>query len=311
MTVTSCSIVYNDFELVDREFVYSARYQIETDDRSMSAYDVISQATSASPDNFPDYFDTYSLYGQTDNSSFMQRASCRPMDEINSSTWIAEATWSPMKGTESSDTHTSRENPLTRAVIYSREWEEISIPVEQGWNEEALTGLVPARAADTFGPIQNAAGQEPSTPIMKTKRIPVIVAEKNYSTLAQIDAIEKSFGDSLNDATYATYAEGECLFRGISASRAKFEGGQQFYTGTIRIACQKGGWSYAMVNRGFKYLDGGVLKEATIEDDSGNEVPVSEPVNLELDGTRTADGAVGTVINYRHRPKVDFSTIGV
>lgn len=309
MAVTKCELVNNSLRLSGREFVYSARFRITSDTRNMAAYDVLNGATSSTPNPFPSYFATYSLLGDSDPSAFMQEVDIQQIDDNNTSVWMATATWSPIKGADNADGHTSRQNPLLRPTIYSREWEEISIPVERGWNEQALNGI--GRAADTLGPIQNAAGQEPSTPIMKTKRIPVIVAEKNYANLAAIDAIETTFGDSLNDATYQGYAAGECLFRGISASRPKYEGGTEYYTGTIRIACQKGGWSYEMVNRGFKFLDGGELKEATIKDTLGQEVPVTEPVNLELDGSRTADGAVGTVINYRHRPEVDFSTIGV
>ncbi|MEM8668722.1 MAG: hypothetical protein AAGG48_14475 [Planctomycetota bacterium] len=309
MTVQSCHLVRNRFRLVNREFIYYGKYRIETDDRSQSAYEVLSQATLSLPDPFPDYFATYSLYGTSDPSAFMQEADCDAQDDKTTSIWIANAVWSPIRNTEASDTHTSRSNPLSRPVIYSREWEEISVPVEKGWNNEALTGI--SRAADTEGPIQNAAGQEPSTPILSTKRIPVIVAKKNYATLNEIDAIESTYGDSLNTGTFGAYSAGECLFRGITASQARYEGGVQFYTGTTRIACQKGGWSYAMVNRGYKFLDSGVLTEATALDDSGNEVPVAEPINLELDGSRTPDGSIGTIINYRTKPRISFSGIGV
>lgn len=309
MTVLSCHLLDNDFELADRELRYSAKYRIKTNDRSMSAFVVIDNATLASPNPFPSYFSTFSLYGDSDVSAFMQRASCRIESTEQATTWIATANWFPIKGSDSADGHTSREDPLLRPTIYSREWEEISIPVEKGWNEVALTGI--SRTIDTLGPIQNAAGQEPSTPILTTKRIPVIVAEKNYATLAEIDALERTYGDTLNDAIYATYAEGECVFRGINASKPKYEGGKTYYTATIRIACQRGGWSYEMVNRGWKYLDTGALKEATVEDADGNQVPVAEPINLELDGTRTADGAIGTIIDYRTRSKTNFSAIGV
>jgi hypothetical protein len=284
-------------------------YRIVTDDRSMSAYTVISEATSATPDPFPDYFSTYNLFGETDNSSFMQEADCRPLDEKNASVWLAKAVWSPIKGTESTDNHTSREDPLSRPVRYGLEWEEISIPVEKGWNQVELSGL--SRSVNTFGPIQNAAGQEPSSPILKTKRIPVIVAKKNYASLGTINAIEQTYGDGLNSDTFYGYSAGECLFRGINASEQKYEGGTAYYEGSIRIACQKGGWDYEMVNRGWKYLDNGELKECTVSDKDGNKVPVSEPANLELDGSQTPDGAIGTVIPWRHRPLVAFSGLGI
>lgn len=309
MIVEECKIVSNSMQFTNRELTYTARYRIKTDSRDGAAGDVLSKATGVGPNPFPDDFSTFSLYGHDDPSAFMQRAKCDPLDDMTTSIWIADATWSPLKGSETKDKHTSREDPLSRDVIYALEWEEITLPVEQAWNVEELTGI--SRVADTFGPIQNAAGQEPSTPIVKTKRLPVVVAEKNYATLADINAIEQGFGDSLNDAVLFGYAKGECLFRGINASKAKFEGGVQFYTGAIRIACQRAGWNYEMVNRGWKYLDSGDLKEATVKDANGNRVPVSEPINLELDGSKTADGDIGTVIKYRHRPFVDFGILGI
>lgn len=299
----------NSMGLRNREFIYRARYRIETDDRSMSAYQVINAATLASPHPFPSYFATFAMWGDSDVSSFMQEATCEPMDEKNTTKWIAEAIWSPIKGTEANDDFTSRENPLTRPVIYSLDWEEISIPVENGWNEQELPGI--GRAEDTFGPICNAAGQEPSTPILKTKRIPVVIAEKNYATLADIHAIEQAYGDTLNNAAFLGYPEGDALYRGINASKAKYASGTQYYTGIHRVAFQRGGWDYEMVNRGWKYLEGGELKEATVKDINGEEVPVSEPINLTLAGTPTADNDYGTVINYRHRPKTDFSALGI
>lgn len=309
MSVTDCMCIKNGMQLVNREFVYTAKYRIKTDDRSMTGYQVLSGATLVGPHPFPSYYATFVLFGDSDANAFMKLPTI-DQDEENGSVWIATATWSPIKGEEESDEHTSREDPLLRPVIYSREWEEIQIPVEQGWNKEELPGI--ERDAETLGPIENAAGQEPSTPIMKSKRIPVMIAEKNYATLAEIDAIEQTYGDTLNNATYATYAKGECCFRGINASKPKYEGGKRYYTGAIRIACQRGGWDYEMVNRGFKYLDGGELKEAQVLDPTTNEkVPVAEPINLELDGSETPAGQTGKIINYRHRPYTNFGALGV
>ena len=309
MAVTSCKIIWNNFRLVNRESIYTAKYRIISDTRNMSAYTVISQATSSTPDPFPAYFSTYNLLGESDPSAFLKEATCDPLDEENSTHFIGTAIWSPINGEEETDPHTSRENPLARPTIYWREWEEINVPVEKGWNNPALPGI--NRPADTLGPIQNAAGQEPSSPIIKSKRIPVMVAQKNYATLAQIDAIQQTFGDSVNDSTYANYPQGEACFRGITASRPQYEGGVRYYTGTIRVAFQKGGWDYEMVNRGWKYLLGGELREATVADQNGNQVPVAEPINLEIDGSRTPDGQIGTIINYRHRPRVDYNAMGV
>ena len=316
MTVQSSELISNTMRLQNREFVYTAKFRIKCSRRDMSAYAVVSGAVFAGPHPFPAYFSTYSLSGVSDASSFMQSCDVQPLSDEDSSVFIANATWSPIKDSESDDDHTSRENPLNRAPIYSLEWEEVSRPVENAWNQVDLPGVTDffglPRATDTFGPIQNAAGQEPSTPILKSKRIPVIVVEKNYATLDAINAVEKEFGDSLNDATFNTYKKGECAFRGIRASKPKFEGGVAYYTGTIRIACQVGGWNYEMVNRGWSFLnDDGDLQEATFKGENGEVVPVAEPINLAIDGKRLEDGKIGTVIDYRLSPFKNYSELGI
>lgn len=308
MSVVSSSLINEWSELSDRVRKYYATYDVVTDDRDMSIKDAVAGAQSASPDAVPAYFATYSLLGDTDVNAFCQTIKGKRKSPADVTRITVDVEWFPITG-DPSNTTTNSDNPLTVPIEQWVEWEEIQVPVDEGWNEEALTGI--SRAADILGPIQDAAGGEPSAPIMKAKKIPVLATQKNYATWQEITAIALTFADSLNDATFYGAPEGEALYRGAEISRRQYAGGTSYYTGVHRVAFLGGGWSFAMVNRGWAYLDGGVLKQATIKDSDDNDVPVSSPINLELDGTRTADGDVGTIIHYRTSPKLAFSGIGI
>lgn len=321
MTVTSSHCVKSKFNIADRKVIYDALFRVKTDDRTQHEIDVFSEAQLASPDPVPAYYATYNLRGKTDVNAFAQDISHNRKDEKNASYHLFRVKWSPITGDPLND-QTSQTNPLLKPVERWVEVETILVPAEAGWNKEALPGI--GRGADTYGPIQDAAGQEPSTPIMVPKQVIVIVSEKNFATLEEPLAQDITYHNSLNTNTIFAFApydgasEGEALYRGATFSRRQYGGGISYFTVQRRVAIQAGGWDYAMVNRGWKYLGPDpkvqtspptVLLEATVKDKDGNEVSAASPINLELDGSKTADGDIGTIINWRTSPKLDFGDL--
>ena len=313
MAITEVRLTEEDFDLSDRKRTYNATYRVKSDADPAAVLILAGAQLAAAPATVPALFATYSLKGATDANAFCQSLSCKREGSADSLRFVVSASWSPIEGDPSDDFDTES-NPLTRPVRYSGAWEEVQLPIEEGWNEEALTGI--DRSAETLGPIVNAAGIVPATPFMRTIRLPSLIAKKNYSTLNEIWTIGGTFNDALNSAAFKGRAAGEALYRGIEASEMQYAGGVNYYEGTHRITFYGGGWKQALVNRGFASLeedDEGepVLQPIKIKNAIGKEVAPSEPQNLELDGTRTPDGQVGTVINYRTSPKVDFSTLGI
>lgn len=314
MSVTSCTLI-DDSTSLDKEgnFTHTAKYRVTCDARNDTGLEVLLGAASSSPDPIPSFKASFTLNGATDPNSFAQSfKASRDKADQKARDWIVEVEWSPSEG-DPDDDWTNDQDPLTRPVRINIDAEEVQVIVEEGWNEEELEGI--GRDADTFGPITNAAGQEPGTPLMKGRRIPVLVFRYNVANLAAAVSLILTYEDRLNSDTFYGAPEGTALVRSITCSEVQYAGETAYREVEIRVAIFDQGWSYAMVNRGYEYLreveSETVLTLARKKDENNVMQLVSEPINLELDGTRTPDGDIGTVINWRTREKVAFSGMGV
>jgi hypothetical protein len=308
MAVIKSELINERSELVDRQKRYYATFKITTDSRGMTCKAAYAAAQSATPHPVPAPYSTYSLLGDTDVNAFCQTIKPKRKSEKDATHIVVDVEWFPIVG-DPANAFTSEDNPLAVPIERWVEWEDIQVPADEAWNEEELPGI--GRNADTLGPIQDAAGGEPSAPIMKTKKIPVLCLQKNYATLGEITALALTFADALNSATFYGAPERTALYRGAEISRPQYAGGTTYHTAVHRVAFLGGGWSFAMVNRGWAYLESGNLVQATIKDQDDNDVPVTSPINLQLDGTRTPDGQIGTIIHYRTSPKLAFSGLGI
>lgn len=309
MSVTASELIDDSAGAVDGKQTYKAVYRVTTNDRDQPAPSVYYEAQAALPHPVPVYYATYALNGFTDVNCFAKSIQINRSKKDGSGglIWIVEVEWSTMEPQDREQT--SSDNPLTEPVRRWVEFEDVQEPVEEALNIEALPGI--SRPAETRGPIQDAAGGEPSSPLVRTRRVPVLCARKNYATYTEILAIEATYGNTVSNGVYKGAAARCAAFRSIQSSEPQFGGGIEYYTGVIRVAFKDTAWYTQMVNRGFAYLDSGDLKEATVKDKDGQEVPSSQPVLLELDGTRTPDGDMGTVINWLTEDEADYSGLGI
>lgn len=316
MGVTSCTLLKTHSDVNDKgQFTHWAQYRVKCDQRNMTGMAVVIGAAISTPDPIPSWKASFSLLGDSDPNAFALKFSPRyQQGDDSTSIWTIDVEWMPSANPD--DDWTNDLDPTLRPVLIDGDEEEVQEICEEGWNEEALTGI--GRAADVFGPIVNPAGKEYDTPLMKSVRVVVKVFRKNFkdlpgnSALNQIDALAASFVDKLNNATFYGAPAGKAIVRSIKPSEELFAGGIKYRVATIRVAAYAKGWSFPMVNKGFEFFDGsGVLTQATTPDDMGDEQPIAEPINLELDGTRTPDGTVGTVTHWRTSAKVDFAGLGV
>lgn len=307
-TVTECKLIDDTAGSSNGDATYTLKFRAKTDDREMPAALVYYGAQAALPDPAPVYYSTLAVNGFTDYNVFCKELDIKraKQDGSQGRTWIITCGYKVMEPGDREQT--SDEDPLTEPVRRWIEWEDIQEPVEEARNVEALTGI--SRAADTLGPMQNAAGGEPSSPLMRTRRVPVLCVRRNYTSLATIAAIETTYGNTVSDGVFYGAAARCAAYRSIECSQPQQANGTEYYTTVARIAIKDSEWYYAMVNRGYRYLDGGVLKEATVKDADDNDVASPEPINLELDGTRTADGDMGTVIHWLTAAEADYSAAG-
>lgn len=315
MSVTSCTLIDDGCDL-DKEgnFTHWAKYRVLCDSRQDTGLEVLLGAALSSPDPIPSFKSSYSLNGSTDSNAFAQSfKAAREIVKDAASRWVVDVSWSPSDG-DPDDDWTTAEDPLARPVRINIESEEVQVVVEEGWNEVALPGI--SRAANTFGPIVNAAGKEPGTPLTKGRRIPVLVFRYNVADLDAVVALILGFEDRLNDDDFYGAPEGTALVRSIVGSDDMFAGETHYREVEIRVAIFDLGWSYAMVNRGYEYVDTFAselswIAATVVNKETGGRETVAEPVNLTLDGLVSAPGDMGTVIPWRTREKVDFAGLGV
>lgn len=84
------------------------------------------------------------------------------------------------------------ENPLLRPAVYNIEYMESEYVIEKAKNVVALPhgdGKGGLRAANTSGPIVNAAGKPPTVAVTDVERNPVIVIQRNYASLGALSLI--------------------------------------------------------------------------------------------------------------------------
>lgn len=323
-SVLKSECIDNDWSLGDRKHRYSAKYRVTTDTRAMSGLAVAILAQSATPDPLPAYFASYALYGASDPSALAQDFSgSTPDPDKHATVWIFSVGWRPLEGDQDDD-HTSQDNPLDRPLRIRVDQEEVEELVENGYNDDALPnvnlpGETGGRAADTFGPICNSAGQQPDTPLTRPRKIDVLVIRKNFATIDEIVALRNAFNGKLNNATFYGAPARKALCRSITMSDEMSAGGVEYREAEFQIAGDPNGFSIPLVNCGWKHfnddldlVEAKVLdKEATEEAGSDVFVPVSEPVNLDLDGKKVADGETGTSLGWRVNDLADFSGLGI
>lgn len=313
MSVLSSKLTDDWMSVADGKSTYMARFRVVTSSRTEPAPTMLLNATAASPDPVPAYMASYSLNGASDPNAFAKNYSPkRVKSDDGACHWDVEVTWSGLEGKDADDDWTPDQDPLTRPLRIDVDEEEVQEIVENGWNEEELPNI--PRPADTYGPIVTAANGPPGTPYIRARRVPVLVVIKNFATLAEIVALQNEFIDKISDGVFYGAPAKKALVRNIKPSSLMYAGGTSYREAEFRIAMYDKGWSYPMVNRGFEYF-----KESVITPGTFVRMPVTkpdgtlaaEPALLELDGTKTPEGQLGTVINWRVNDTADFSGMGI
>lgn len=305
MGVQSSKCIKNGFSFSDRKKSHTAVYEVRTDDRTMAGEDVVAGAQASSPDPVPAAFATFALFGGSDANAFCQEITAEQPEPVNAAQkWHVNVKWFPIEGDPEDDT-TNADDPLSRPLRFHSTTEEILEIVENGWNVEELPFL--SRAPDTYGPIVTAVGDRPGTPLVRPRKAQVLIITKNFATLAEILALQDAFVDKLNQSPFYGAPKGKAIVRDIIPSQEMFAGGTAYREAEFYIAAYRKGWNFPMVNRGFNYAKDGAKLPITKD----GATLVAEPELLELDGTLTPSGALGTVINWRLSEYAEFAGMGI
>ena len=291
--------------------VYRAKYRVETSSASNGWLTVLSQSGAASPDPVPDLWSTYSLGGESDGSVYLQDKDADLESDESRTRWIVNVVWrAPEPGSD--PTQDNQNNPLNRATRYHLEWANYSKVVEAD-NGIAHVDGNPREPANVVGD-----GFDP--PLEHDDARPVLVAVRNEWPLASIIATALDYKNAVNTDTFYGAPPRQAKMESIVSSELMIENGVSFYSVVYRIQFNDLKWDFEPVNKGFRHKvtagDTG-LKIARERDSSGNDLAaeVSEPIGLNLDGTRRADDAdppkIFVPTPFRVYPERAFGPLGL
>lgn len=307
MSVSSCTLIDDSFSFSDGKATYTQTYRIKCSDPADTGLDAVDGATSALPDALPIPYATHpddpaAFAKQFGPTKRMSRDNARCFHEV-------DVQFGPLDSTN--DEWDGRDDPLTRPVRITPYTEDIEEVVEQGWTDVALPGI--GLAIDDFAVISNAAGKEPGTPLTQTRRLSGLRFTINVATLADAQDLRADFENKLNDATFYDALLRTVLCRTVDISEEMLAGsGASYHEVSFNTVYREEGWSVPIVNRGYEFLnDDDELQMAREDDDNPKSPLVTEPCNLDLDGTRIPAGTIGTSIPWRINDEADFSDMGV
>ena len=265
-------------------------YRITTDrDREPQSLVYLGALTSG-PDPLPAQYSLFNYAGYIDPGTYCLSVSMK-QDADDFRKWDAVATFGPMPANQTPVDQVT--NPLNRPVKYWLETMEIVEPVT-------------VDIADK--PLRNSAKQEFVDPLMQEEHITVLCGQYNVANLQTVLNLNETYAGTVNNAEFKDAAEYRWKCLPIQAGQIQFENGFAFYSPVIRIAKHPVDWRRRVVDQGFQHLDaGGRLVHATDE----NGEPVSEPVLLLSDGTRSPAGIEGRVKVFETRRKTDFTKLGI
>lgn len=303
MPVTECKYAHGgrdcDFGL-NESITHTDRFLILTDDVELHPYEVARQAQRKGPHKLPKVHDAHPV----DRSSFVKSIKVSPVSN-DPKTYHATVTYDNRV-----DNQPKALNPLDRPVIYQLEFQQFQRVVE----------------VDIDGkPLMNTVGDMFDPPIVQDDSRPVLVATRNFKTLAEIVAIQQQYKDAVNLNTFYGAKAGQAKILSITAGEEKVDRGQRYYPVTFRIAFKGEGdnWQREILNRGMRYkvtyLDPGTEKKVSALRDTIGGTRITSPVLLNKDGSRydrDAKDANGKVISpyfikFRTYPERDFSGLRI
>lgn len=287
---------------------YSAQYRVVMDSPTASPLAVLIASQSAGPDPVPGQYDAYLLSGSVDEGAFAQDFDVKPESDDTTTRWIVSVTWRPIDSNTSSRGDATVA-PVDREARFSMEfWDEQTI-ISQAWNVDALVSVSEWRAANTPGPIVNAAKEQFHDAVTEDDKITVLVARKNFATLADVLTLHRNFNRTLNSDTFYGYTAHKAKFLSVELGDAVFERSYSYYPGVIKVALKDEEWYLPIVNKGMMYRKAAGAVAVAAEDANGR--PVQTPVLLKADGTKLPAGEVGNTIRYRTRRAVAYSGLGI
>ena len=209
-------------------------------------------------------------------------------------------------------------HPIYQPVKNTISYIEKEIVIEKARNVEAITGGA-ARIANTLGYVQNGAGVVSQNPIIEVVRTPVLVSEKNISSLGGVLQWNRPYADggyllTTNNAAISiagvSFPARTLKFAGVDVGDQQEFDGIPFWTATRMIEIHST-TDHIVDSVGTQYVDEtGNMVPIYQYDADGNitDKEITEPIPIGLDG---AAGTPGTSvqITYRYLDQISYNTL--
>lgn len=298
MSVVSCQLMLNSRSgSSDEKFQrsYTVKWLVTTNNKLDGPQVVIDGVGGATPDAVPGKYATYAIGTDVDANAYQLSLGVEPYHAGTEFQWVVTAEYGqPPKGEDPGE---RTENPLDRPVRYSIDWVAFTKPLTK----------------DKDGnPIANAAKQSFDPPPEQEDLRPVLVAKKNFATLAEVISLMVTYKNAVNTDEFYGAGEREAKVESITTGDQIHENGYAYYEATIRVMFNEAGEKFdrSFVNQGYKHYVSASDKTLIVARDA-KQVPMNEPVLLAEDGSRLPDDTDGNSLEFRTFNEVAFSGLGI
>lgn len=313
-TNSECHIDDISLRADKHQHTYTVRYKYRAIDHTPGPLKAMVSAQGNLPDDtltgdtVAAKLDHYSLYGEIDNGAYAQGFDIQQRDSSRYHYTIT-VTYRPLDGNTAPGDGLA--DPVARPTKYSVEFWELSKVIAEARNVDPITTIAGGtRSALQLGPFQNAALHEYDEPVIEEDRYPVLIARKNFTSLADVLTVHRDFNRTVNNDTFYGYAAHCAMFAGIEVGELEYETNPvtgvnyTYVPATIRVALKDDKWYVPIVNRGQKWLTAG--GDVEMERDSQGH-PTGAIVLLTATGGKLPEGQIGTTINYLTRDAVAYT----
>jgi hypothetical protein len=222
--------------------------------------------------------------------------------------WLWTVSYSvPSKDEGGSDPGVDESNPLLWAPVYQVEYMEREYVIQKARNVITLPhgdGKGGSRAADTMGPIVNAAGKKPDEPLVDTEQCEVLYIRKNFPSLAAIVSLNRTYKRTTNSDEVQGYGTRQLRYMLCESQGEQTAAGITYWPGEIRIMAEDT-TSLELDNVGCDYWDTVESDWVRAKDAKGNDM--GDPINLTTAGGKGGDNT--TTVLYRHLEAVAYAPL--
>jgi len=209
-------------------------------------------------------------------------------------------------------------HPIYHPVRNTISYIEKEIIIEKARNVEGITGGA-VRTANTLGYVQNGAGVVSQNPIIEVIRTPVLVSEKNISSLGGVLQWNRPYADggyllTTNDASISiagvSFPARTLKFAGVDVGDQQEFDGIPFWTATRMVEIHST-TDYIVDSVGTQYVDElGNMVPIYQYDEDGNVTTkeITEPIPINLDGSPGTPGT-SVQITYRYLDQISYNTL--